>query len=631
MEKDFPICADGDVAILLSPMKAYKLHSQVLSRFSTYFAEQLSSDPAFISAKARREGAASYHFELTMTFTGDSFGRLEQRELSESGKPKHSNFERTDLDGLLADEDSVRQWDLLFRACYAVPIKFNDENMAVLLQDCSGLLDVAESIGSVERIRDFVDLSLMRQDKVLWRSIYAAPAAWAGLGARIQSPSIFREAVVHLVGNWKHIDVYAKDNLDHDVRAIVDKKHEYSEQFKRVVELRIAGHYPRCTWRKPENNPGREEYAKEIYPWMASNFFRHWLMQECFDNHHRMGPDGGYQFYHNLWKAGDAYLTHGDFARYHEYFPMSRKACTILENAMMDIKDEVRGFVKDLVVNRTHIPAKELNYITCTQLEKGDFPWEIKDEAMQTPPAEYVERTPDSDIESVVPSSSSKPQEPNTEADNVAGRPSSPEVKIEGKPKRKRKAKTKAPNNAAEASAPAAEAASTDQAQLPNIEAATLPVKPKRKYTRKPKVKIDLTEEGSDPSNAQTTEPPKKKRKTTKKSAKEDSGAANTGAERMRAQTEAPRTKRAKTAAPLGTIQRPNSREKTTGENAAGEGAGGGSVSGGGGTNLTTTTPPGSPSMHARSFYGGIAADADAEKQAAAIATQALELQMVLE
>ncbi|KPI41421.1 uncharacterized protein AB675_8989 [Cyphellophora attinorum] len=627
MATDFPTCADGDVAVLLSPMKTYKLHSQVLSRFSTFFAEQLDRDPAFISAKARREGAASYHFELTMTFTGDSFGRLEQRELSENGKPKHSNFERTDLDGLLADEDSVRQWDLLFRAFYAIQIKFNDENMAVLLQDCSGLLDVAESIGSVERIRDIVDLSLMRQDKVLWRSIYANPAAWAGLGARIQSPSIFREAVVHLVGNWKHIDVYAKDNLDPDVRAIVEKKHDYSEQFKRVVELRIAGHYPRCTWRKPENNPGREEYAKEIYPWMASSFFRHWLMQQYFEGHSRHGPDGGYQFYHNLWKSGDAYLRHEDFMTYHEYFPMSRKACTILENAMMDIKDEVRGFVKDLVVNRTHIPAKELSYITCTQLEKGDFPWEIKDEAMQTPPAEYIERTPESDIESVVVPGSSKPKGSAPGVAGVAGRPSSPEVKIEGKPRRKRKPKTKAPNNANESTA--AES-STGQPDLPAIEAATLPVKPKRKYTRKPKVTIDITEAGSGPSTAQTTEPPKKKRKTTKKAAKEDTDGAAASAERKRAQTEAPRTKRAKTAAPLGTIQRPNSKEKTTGPGGA-DGGSGSVGSGNVNAAVATTTPPGSPSMHARSFLGGPVAEKDAEKAAADVARKALELQMGLE
>lgn len=394
VEKDFPQCADGDVVILLSTMQTYKLHSQVLSRASTFFAEQLSQPAAPLTYKARREGAGSYHFELTVPLKfGDVFGRLEQRvgpssrfglrvtnfeqELQENGKPKFSIFARTDVDQLLASGNSIRYWDLLLGAFYGIPIKFKDDNMAVLLEDCSGLLDVAETVGSVECIREKVDLSLMRQDKVLWKSIYTNPAAWVGLGARIQSPAIFREAVVHLVGNWQNIDFNVKANLAAEVRQVVERKYQYIEKFKVIVECRINMHYPRSTWRRAEDKPGCGEYAKEIYMWMACAFYRHWFNFQVITDNTRRAKDGGHEFYHNIWKSGNHYLKHEEFARLHCFFPMSRKACNILENSVMDLKDEVRPCVSDIIVNRTHIPAKELKYLTCAVLEKTDFPWEI--------------------------------------------------------------------------------------------------------------------------------------------------------------------------------------------------------------------------------------------------------------
>ena len=84
-----------------------------------------------------------------------------------------------------------------------------------------GLVDVAESIGSVDRVRELVDLALLRQDNILWQSIASNPTAWTELGRRVHSPTIFKEGVVHLVGTWPRLDNNVKQDMNEAVYALV--------------------------------------------------------------------------------------------------------------------------------------------------------------------------------------------------------------------------------------------------------------------------------------------------------------------------------------------------------------------------------------------------------------------------
>lgn len=61
----FPKFGDGDVLLIVSTTQYYKLHSQVLSTHSQWFADQIAAKaPPRLNPQARRENAASYRFEL---------------------------------------------------------------------------------------------------------------------------------------------------------------------------------------------------------------------------------------------------------------------------------------------------------------------------------------------------------------------------------------------------------------------------------------------------------------------------------------------------------------------------------------------------------------------------------------
>lgn len=62
---EWPMFSDGDVTIVLSTARHYRLHSSVLRRNSPYFAKELDKfPPAKLNAAAKREQLSPIRFEL---------------------------------------------------------------------------------------------------------------------------------------------------------------------------------------------------------------------------------------------------------------------------------------------------------------------------------------------------------------------------------------------------------------------------------------------------------------------------------------------------------------------------------------------------------------------------------------
>lgn len=244
---------------------------------------------------------------------------------------------------------------------------------------------MAEIVGSVDQVRETIELALLRQDNILWTSIAGNPTAWAELACRAHSTTIFREGACHLIGKWQSMSEQKKMDLRPEIRDICQKKYDEVRVAKEAIEMRILGHYPGFLCRTVTDRPGRPAYANDIYMWMAISFFRHWFAQAISDQRTREALDGGYAFYKALHDGGQAYLHHLDFQNFHSYFPMSAKACNVLEANMAILKEDVRSFVKDLMRNNVHVDPKEhdINWLTCAHLEKEDYPWYVPEDTPQ--------------------------------------------------------------------------------------------------------------------------------------------------------------------------------------------------------------------------------------------------------
>jgi len=106
-----------------------------------------------------------------------------------------------------------KTYDNLFRCMYNIPPIFaseKDENGAYFILDAISLLQAAESLRAAKCVRIVVESYLLRLEKTLWFHIERHAETWADIAIRLESPSIFREAITHLVGRF-------------DLRGSVDK------------------------------------------------------------------------------------------------------------------------------------------------------------------------------------------------------------------------------------------------------------------------------------------------------------------------------------------------------------------------------------------------------------------------
>lgn len=187
----------------------------------------------------------------------------------------------------------------LLCAYYYQPIDIRtDGSMDSVLRDVVGLTSVAEYMGSMRVVALPIDNALIKQGQQLWYAIARTPWSWADLAVRVRSELVFREAIVHLVGQWpllleqaaqtatgllsgqenaglinthpagvnhNDLDTYGLSHAPQNppstlhppnnaqtvittlrpaIRQLVHAKHTALDDEKRAIEVRIMGHYP---------------------------------------------------------------------------------------------------------------------------------------------------------------------------------------------------------------------------------------------------------------------------------------------------------------------------------------------------------------------------------------------------
>lgn len=291
---------------------------------------------------------------------------------------------------------------------------------------------IADYLGSARVISTLLDNLLMKQGQMLFRSIAEAPIPWASLAFRLQSEIVFREAIIHAVGQWNVLsptlnDVETYHSVPPKVMKLISQKAEQLGELKRAIECRIVGHYPLHLQRPltlpSERPPKSTVYGGDVIGWMALSFFRHWVAQHACGDRTRHAADGGAEFYRAV-AAGSAgirpppinpltgapssktstprrsrkrakdtasYLSRTDVEGFCRYFPLSSKASNLFTEQLGIIKEAVKVFVSGLVVNNSMLDIKTYPapYLTCTTVRRDEMPW-------LTPATDYEGQTFDS-------------------------------------------------------------------------------------------------------------------------------------------------------------------------------------------------------------------------------------------
>lgn len=86
----------------------------------------------------------------------------------------------------------------------------------------------------------------------------------------------------------------------------------------------------------------------------------------------------GWEFFRLISRAGEAYLDRNQLRQFHEYFPMSLKGESVVENRISELKQDGQGMVKKVLDNQAYLDVDKFpaGHMTCTWVGPDDYPWE---------------------------------------------------------------------------------------------------------------------------------------------------------------------------------------------------------------------------------------------------------------
>jgi hypothetical protein len=287
-------------------------------------------------------------------------------------------------------------YEAIFYAFYNKEIIIDDTDMSAALSDCYELLQISDYLGCTGLISKPIEVALLKHGQDLFRYIQSSPHLWIEMAYRIRSESIFKECMIHLVGNWRVIKTRPGINERlreiPGLRGLIEKYHRALIVKGKNLELGVMSLYPGEMRTPAEDLPiKREAYAKDILVWMALTFFRHWIGQRLILEKGRNALDCGYELYKSIGTAGESYMDKSVINQFHTKFPMTKKAMNVLENHLLEIKECMKGVVDqhNILKSNTQLDVNRfpVNYLTCTEFKSSDYPWMKEDAAPRVLPA----------------------------------------------------------------------------------------------------------------------------------------------------------------------------------------------------------------------------------------------------
>ncbi|TAQ84521.1 hypothetical protein B7494_g7162 [Chlorociboria aeruginascens] len=364
-ESAFPQFRDGDVLIMSATGKSWKLHSTILINASTQFKGLLTNFPERPIPKRQRTEEKTVKWWLRMVpyvkdRTDERFRSFEAVAPNDRQLPSFEN-----MSGYGDEPVFHKTYDNFFRCLYFIePSITNDQDDggSYYIHDIATLLLGAEHLGAAAAVRNTCESYLLHLDQTLWTYIGSKPEHWADFGFRLQSSMIFKEAMIHVVGAWDLPGALKKDvfnnfeNGEAIVRLALLKARELKEK-KVAVERRLTEYYPAEMMHvaNPTTDvPGRA--------------------------HHR-GEDGGVDLYRKIGKGGEAYVDKATRDNFHRSFNMSARGQTRFEEALSLIKGGWKVIVQELIIDNLVADrgpnAKDLAYLTCTNILDAELPWKV--------------------------------------------------------------------------------------------------------------------------------------------------------------------------------------------------------------------------------------------------------------
>jgi hypothetical protein len=276
----------------------------------------------------------------------------------------------------------------LFLIYYGKAPIIDTNDISVALQQAEALIRIAELYGSIPVVRPYLGYCLMQFGRDVYAAILRDPPRWFQLSLYLESAPIFKEAVIHIIGNysyWPWSTVQLSD-FPEDIKgpgSLFERKLAELKTLQDGVDrifltsaIKIGG----------EEIPLDPTDKKTINTWLVIQLWRDWFTRsitktglptptKCMDG----------TIYRLIAKGGDAYLpletVFNTIKALREPNRMLKVDKQEIEEDLKLMKDFAQKEVRLLYVNNSMLAVDEagIEHLTCTRVENDEIPWLQKD------------------------------------------------------------------------------------------------------------------------------------------------------------------------------------------------------------------------------------------------------------
>ncbi|KKY37286.1 hypothetical protein UCDDA912_g02744 [Diaporthe ampelina] len=279
------------------------------------------------------------------------------------------------------DQDTLRDYDNLFRIMYNFSPVLDGINIADAYVQCKSLLTIADQYDALSVVGPRVDHHLLQFQSRLWKQIAKYPISYLRLGHLARSKIIFQEALIHVVGQWPAGERSLRNTLPESVLDIIEDKVDELEETVARVEGRLFR--LNLTTRSGERVTPATGYldwalipasaAQPVIPLVPP-------LASLGRTYRTLGGMTG--------ASAPGYLTHDECKRFLKLTPemYSRDNLRRFEKRVDELKAMAREVVRPLMGSGLELDlgggsraAEAIGYLTCTRVSDRDLPWAVDD------------------------------------------------------------------------------------------------------------------------------------------------------------------------------------------------------------------------------------------------------------
>ncbi|KAF2490461.1 hypothetical protein BU16DRAFT_470223, partial [Lophium mytilinum] len=218
--------------------------------------------------------------------------------------------------------------------------------------------------------------------EALFVSIKNDPARWLSLSVDLESPSIYTEALIHLVGSYPAWPwATPRSEIAAGVHRLIKAKSQHLIKLSALVERDLF-------LNSIEGADGKYvTMESDFEAWMPAQMFRDWFCREvraaAFKNSDATNPMRIGALYRRIRKGGDAYLPFDEVLKTLMLRVRNKTdSWSELADDLKMLKEYATKTVAEITTNKLllDLEANTIGYLTCVEVTPADYPWAVMGE-----------------------------------------------------------------------------------------------------------------------------------------------------------------------------------------------------------------------------------------------------------